>query len=81
MLVSAKQDAQYNALKWAADKMHYECVVASSADEAVQGYLNSQPHLVFIDARSKTGIDPVTLCRLVLRLYCVGYSNPVLKVL
>ncbi|XP_077534475.1 high affinity cAMP-specific and IBMX-insensitive 3',5'-cyclic phosphodiesterase 8B-like [Haemaphysalis longicornis] len=63
MLVFAKQDAQYNALNWAADKMHYECVVASSADEAVQGYLNSQPHLVFIDARSKTGIDPVTMCR------------------
>lgn len=63
LFVFAKEDAQYNALKWAADKMHYDCSVSSSADAAVESYLNSQPHLVFIDARSKTHIDPVTLCR------------------
>ncbi|XP_077553599.1 high affinity cAMP-specific and IBMX-insensitive 3',5'-cyclic phosphodiesterase 8B-like [Haemaphysalis longicornis] len=63
LFVFAKEDAQYKALKWAADKMHYKCSVSSTADAAVESYLNGQPHLVFIDARSKTHIDPATLCR------------------
>ncbi|CAN8005229.1 unnamed protein product, partial [Ixodes hexagonus] len=63
MFVFVKEDAQYNALKWASEKMHYECRLACSMDEAVESYLNIQPHLVFIDARSKTCVDPITLCR------------------
>lgn len=63
LFVFPKEDAQYNALKWAADKMHYECSVCSTADAAIESYLNNQPHLVFIDARSKTHIDAITLCR------------------
>ncbi|EEC18506.1 hypothetical protein IscW_ISCW014309 [Ixodes scapularis] len=64
LFVFVKEDAQYNALKWASDKMHYEYRLACSMDEAVESYLNVQPHLVFIDARSKTCVDPIALCRL-----------------
>ncbi|XP_042144853.1 high affinity cAMP-specific and IBMX-insensitive 3',5'-cyclic phosphodiesterase 8B [Ixodes scapularis] len=63
LFVFVKEDAQYNALKWASDKMHYEYRLACSMDEAVESYLNVQPHLVFIDARSKTCVDPIALCR------------------
>ncbi|KAL1431264.1 hypothetical protein MTO96_014639 [Rhipicephalus appendiculatus] len=63
MFVFGKEDAQYNALKWAADKMHYECTLSSTSEAAIDNYLNGQPHLVFVDARSKSTIDPVTLCR------------------
>lgn len=63
LFVFTKEDAQYNALKWAADRMHYECSVCSTADAAIESYLNNQPHLVFVDARNKTHIDPTTLCR------------------
>ncbi|XP_077516214.1 high affinity cAMP-specific and IBMX-insensitive 3',5'-cyclic phosphodiesterase 8B-like isoform X2 [Amblyomma americanum] len=63
MFVFGKEDAQYNALKWAAEKMHYECTLSSTSEAAIDNYLNGQPHLVFVDARSKSAIDPVTLCR------------------
>lgn len=63
MFVFGKEDAQYNALKWAADKMHYECTLSSTSEAAIDNYLNGQPHLVFIDSRSKSTIDPVALCR------------------
>ncbi|KAG0430227.1 hypothetical protein HPB47_022864, partial [Ixodes persulcatus] len=63
LFVFVKEDAQYNALKWASEKMHYEHRLACSMDEAVESYLNMQPHLVFIDARSKTCVDPIALCR------------------
>ncbi|KAH7966381.1 hypothetical protein HPB49_015714 [Dermacentor silvarum] len=63
MFVFGKEDAQYNALKWAADKMHYECTLSSTSEAAIDNYLNGQPHLVFVDARSKSAIDPVALCR------------------
>ncbi|CAN8011497.1 unnamed protein product, partial [Ixodes pacificus] len=63
LFVFVKEDAQYNALKWASEKMHYEYRLACSMDEAVESYLNVQPHLVFIDARSKTCVDPIALCR------------------
>ncbi|XP_064474490.1 high affinity cAMP-specific and IBMX-insensitive 3',5'-cyclic phosphodiesterase 8B-like isoform X2 [Ornithodoros turicata] len=63
LFVFMKEDNQYQALKWSAEKMHYECQLSTSADAAVESYLNSQPHLVFIDARSRNAIDPVTLCR------------------
>ncbi|XP_049270268.1 high affinity cAMP-specific and IBMX-insensitive 3',5'-cyclic phosphodiesterase 8B [Rhipicephalus sanguineus] len=63
MFVFTKKDAQYSALRWAVDKMHYECRVSATAEEAVENFLNGRPHLVFIDARSKHTIDPITLCR------------------
>lgn len=63
LFVFSKEDAQYNALKWAAEKMHFECQITTSSETAVENYLNSQPHLVFIDARGKTSIDASTLCR------------------
>lgn len=63
MFVFGKEDAQYSALKWAADKMHYECTLSSTSEAAIDNYLNGQPHLVFIDSRSKSTIDPVALCR------------------
>ncbi|KAL1429885.1 hypothetical protein MTO96_015389 [Rhipicephalus appendiculatus] len=63
MFVFTKEDAQYSALRWAVNKMHYECRVSANAEEAVESFLNGRPHLVFIDARSKHTIDPITLCR------------------
>lgn len=63
LFVFTKEDSQYEALRWAAEKMHYECELMSTAESALESYLNVQPHMVFIDARCKTAIDPITLCR------------------
>ncbi|KAH6940420.1 hypothetical protein HPB50_027570 [Hyalomma asiaticum] len=63
MFVFTKEDAQYSALRWAVEKMHYVCSVSATAEEAVDNFLNGRPHLVFIDARSKNTIDPIVLCR------------------
>lgn len=63
LFVFPKEDSQYQALKWAAERMRYKWQLASSFDAAVESFLNSQPHLVFIDARSKSIVDPVILCR------------------
>ncbi|XP_077512940.1 high affinity cAMP-specific and IBMX-insensitive 3',5'-cyclic phosphodiesterase 8B-like [Amblyomma americanum] len=63
MFVFTKEDAQYDALRSAAEKMHYECSLSSTAEEAVEGYFNLRPHLVFIDARSKSSVDPIAVCR------------------
>ncbi|XP_075536952.1 high affinity cAMP-specific and IBMX-insensitive 3',5'-cyclic phosphodiesterase 8B-like [Dermacentor variabilis] len=63
MFVFTKDDAQYNALRWAVEKMHYVCSLSTTTEEAVENFLNCRPHLVFIDARSKNTIDPILLCR------------------
>lgn len=63
MFVFTKEDAQYEALKWAAEKMHYACSLSTTAEEAVENFFNERPHLVFIDARGKGSMDPTALCR------------------
>ncbi|XP_065288142.1 high affinity cAMP-specific and IBMX-insensitive 3',5'-cyclic phosphodiesterase 8A-like isoform X2 [Dermacentor albipictus] len=63
MFVFTKDDAQYSALRWAVEKMHYVCSLSTTTEEAVENFLNCRPHLVFIDARSKNTIDPILLCR------------------
>ncbi|KAL1429882.1 hypothetical protein MTO96_015388 [Rhipicephalus appendiculatus] len=63
MFVFTKEDAQYEALKWAAEKMHYACSLSTTAEEAVENFFNGRPHLVFIDARGKGTMDPTALCR------------------
>ncbi|KAH7966959.1 hypothetical protein HPB49_020894 [Dermacentor silvarum] len=63
MFVFTKEDAQYTALRWAVEKMHYVCSLSMTTEEAVENFLNGRPHLVFIDARSKNTIDPILLCR------------------
>ncbi|XP_075536953.1 high affinity cAMP-specific and IBMX-insensitive 3',5'-cyclic phosphodiesterase 8B-like [Dermacentor variabilis] len=63
MFVFTKEDAQYGALKWAAEKMHYACSLSTTAEEAIENFFSERPHLVFIDARGKGGMDPTALCR------------------
>ncbi|XP_050045110.1 high affinity cAMP-specific and IBMX-insensitive 3',5'-cyclic phosphodiesterase 8B-like [Dermacentor andersoni] len=63
MFVFTKEDAQYGALKWAAEKMHYACSLSTTAEEAIESFFSERPHLVFIDARGKGGMDPTALCR------------------
>ncbi|XP_077512521.1 high affinity cAMP-specific and IBMX-insensitive 3',5'-cyclic phosphodiesterase 8B-like [Amblyomma americanum] len=63
MFVFDTEDAQCSVLRAAAEKMHYECSLASTSEEAVNSYLMRHPHLVFVDARGKSEIDPLSLCR------------------
>ncbi|XP_049519008.1 high affinity cAMP-specific and IBMX-insensitive 3',5'-cyclic phosphodiesterase 8B [Dermacentor silvarum] len=66
-----EDDAQYKALKAAAEKMHYECTLAPNTEEAVNYYLMAHPHLVFVDARGDNAVErepnatePAALCRM-----------------
>ncbi|KAL3176262.1 hypothetical protein MRX96_010581 [Rhipicephalus microplus] len=63
MFVFTKEDAQYEALTWAAEKMHYACSLSTTTEEAIENFFNERPHLVFIDARGKGTMDPTALCR------------------
>ncbi|XP_049270243.1 high affinity cAMP-specific and IBMX-insensitive 3',5'-cyclic phosphodiesterase 8B [Rhipicephalus sanguineus] len=59
-----EDDSQYQTLKAAAEKMHYECTLAPNTEEALSYYLMAHPHLVFVDARDGNSTEPATLCRM-----------------
>lgn len=63
LLVFPKEDAQSDALKWAAEKLHYDCTLVYNPEQAVEEYLNNHHHLVLIDIRQTKCYDPVALCR------------------
>ncbi|KAG8173446.1 hypothetical protein JTE90_013843, partial [Oedothorax gibbosus] len=63
LLVFPKDDAQSDALKWAAEKLSCECTIVYTPEEATETYQNLHPHLVFIDSRQSKYLDAATLCR------------------
>ncbi|GIY52704.1 hypothetical protein CDAR_280472 [Caerostris darwini] len=63
LLVFSKDDAQSDALKWAAEKLSCECTMAYTLDEATESYQNLHPHIVFIDSRQSKTLDYTALCR------------------
>ncbi|GIZ03568.1 3',5'-cyclic-AMP phosphodiesterase [Caerostris extrusa] len=63
LLVFSKDDAQSDALKWAAEKLSCECTMAYTLDEATESYQNFHPHIVFIDSRQSKTLDYTALCR------------------
>nr|XP_037272595.1 high affinity cAMP-specific and IBMX-insensitive 3',5'-cyclic phosphodiesterase 8B-like [Rhipicephalus microplus] len=65
MFVFEKEDdAQYQTLRAAAERMHYECTLALNTEEALNFYLVAHPHLVFVDTRDGNSTESVTLCRM-----------------
>ncbi|XP_075534786.1 high affinity cAMP-specific and IBMX-insensitive 3',5'-cyclic phosphodiesterase 8B-like [Dermacentor variabilis] len=76
-----EDDAQYQTLKAAAEKMHYECTLAPNTEEAVNCYLMAHPHLVFVDARGDNAVEeelnaaePAALCRMLRSFKGCEYS-------
>ncbi|GFU39456.1 high affinity cAMP-specific and IBMX-insensitive 3',5'-cyclic phosphodiesterase 8B [Trichonephila clavipes] len=58
----SKDDAQSDALKWAAEKLSCECTMAYTPEDATESYQNIHPHLVFIDSRQSKTLDSTALC-------------------
>ncbi|XP_067144564.1 LOW QUALITY PROTEIN: high affinity cAMP-specific and IBMX-insensitive 3',5'-cyclic phosphodiesterase 8B-like [Centruroides vittatus] len=62
LLIFPKEDAQSDALKWAAEKLQYECSMVYDPEKALEEYLNRRHHLIFVDSRQSRSYDPVALC-------------------
>ena len=63
LLVFAKDDAQCDAIYWAAKRGSYKSTIARSSEAALTSYQEEQHDLVIIDARSPKLIDYDGLCR------------------
>jgi len=63
LLVFEKADAQSDALKWAAERLRYQCTLVYSLEAALDSYIHMQHHLVIIDARQTHTLDPLAICR------------------
>ncbi|XP_035226454.1 high affinity cAMP-specific and IBMX-insensitive 3',5'-cyclic phosphodiesterase 8B-like isoform X2 [Stegodyphus dumicola] len=74
LLVFAKDDAQSDALKWAAEKLSCECTLAYAPEAATEAYQNIHPHLVFIDSRQSKAFDAASLCRSIRNIQGSQYS-------
>ncbi|XP_076305123.1 high affinity cAMP-specific and IBMX-insensitive 3',5'-cyclic phosphodiesterase 8B-like isoform X2 [Tachypleus tridentatus] len=63
LLVFDKEDAQFKSLKWAVEKLQFECVVASSDTQALDLVRNNHYHVIIVDTRYSSGFDPFVLAR------------------
>ncbi|XP_042895335.1 high affinity cAMP-specific and IBMX-insensitive 3',5'-cyclic phosphodiesterase 8B isoform X2 [Parasteatoda tepidariorum] len=74
LLVFGKDDAQSDAIKWAAEKLCCECTIAYTAETATESFQSIHPHLVFIDSRQSKFFDSIALCRSLHSLQGSQYS-------
>lgn len=80
LLVFGKDDAQSDALKWAAERLSCECKIAYSPETATDSFQNFHPHIVFIDSRQSKFFDAAALCKYVYDsyIYSARYGSSIL---
>ncbi|XP_055925456.1 high affinity cAMP-specific and IBMX-insensitive 3',5'-cyclic phosphodiesterase 8B-like isoform X6 [Argiope bruennichi] len=74
LLVFSKDDAQSDALKWAAEKLFCECTMVYTPEDATESYQNLHHHLIFIDSRQSKTLDYTALCRTIHSIQGSQYS-------
>lgn len=74
LLIFAKDDAQTDALKWAAEKLSCDCTLVYTPEEAADTYASKHHHLVFIDSRQTKAFDPFAVCRSIHAIQGSQYS-------